>query len=75
MQVEGQRQPGKVEVRKVLKGRMLVEIVGIVEDRHGEIGRVAERAADFEAIGRRRMDGGCRRESIEASQMNRAIGL
>ena len=54
---------------------MLEVVVGVVEDGDGEIGGVAEGAADGEAGGRGVMDGRGGGEGVEAPQLQRAVGL
>ncbi len=48
MNVKLQRQAGEIGVGKVLQPRVFVEVVGVVQDKHGKVRRIAEYAADLE---------------------------
>src|SRR5271166_4867276 len=75
LEVEVQRQPGKVEIRQVSDRRVLERVVRVVQDCDREVTGIPKRTADPEAVRRcvvnRRGSG----ESIETTQINRAIGL
>jgi len=74
-EIEVEREARQIEIGQIFDQRVLVIVVGVVEDRHGEIGRIAKSSADGEAIGRCRVNAGSGGEGVEPSKINRSVGL
>ena len=73
--MEVERQACKIEIRQVFDSRVLIEIIGVMQHGHREIGGVPERARDFEPGWCRRMYAGGGGETVEATEVHRAIRL
>ena len=75
LQGEIERQTGKVEIGQIFDRGMLEEIIGVVKNGDGEIGRIAKDPADLEAGGSRMMDRRRGGEAVEASELQCPVGL
>ena len=68
-------QAREVEIGQIFDRRMLEDIIGVVENGYGEVGRIAKGAADLEAGGGRvvnRCGGG---EAVESAEIECSIWL
>ena len=61
LHIEGEDGAGEAEVGQVFEVRMFVEVIGVPDDGDGEIGGIAEDAADLESCWRWRSGGRRRR--------------
>ncbi len=72
---EGEDDAGEVEIGQISDRRMFKSVIGVVKDGDGEIGRIAESAADLESGGRRIVNRGGGGEAVETAEIESSVGL